>query len=158
MTSTILWKIGLATPTLVGTMLVVSLSAMASEVQPLEGGAALSAASSTTVPSTVDGGFQVAQVATPQTNSVTPSTSNQASIDEILNYNNDNTTQAQVTSISQLSDVQPSDWAFQALQSLVERYGCIAGYPDGTYRGQSALTRFEFAAGLNACLDRISEL
>lgn len=64
----------------------------------------------------------------------------------------------QVTSVSQLSDVQPSDWAFQALQSLVERYGCIAGYPDGTYRGQSALTRFEFAAGLNACLDRISEL
>ncbi|MGL6284540.1 MAG: hypothetical protein ACRC2J_19215, partial [Microcoleaceae cyanobacterium] len=39
----------------------------------------------------------------------------------------------QVTSVSQLSDVQPTDWAFQALQSLVERYGCIAGYPDGTY-------------------------
>ena len=36
---------------------------------------------------------------------------------------------AQVTSVSQLSDVQPTDWAFQALQSLVERYGCIAGYP-----------------------------
>ena len=33
---------------------------------------------------------------------------------------------AQVTSVSQLSDVQPTDWAFQALQSLVERYGCIA--------------------------------
>lgn len=64
----------------------------------------------------------------------------------------------QVTSVSQLSDVQPGDWAYQALQSLVERYGCIAGYPDGTYRGQSAMTRYEFAAGLNACLDRISEL
>ncbi|MEP0956105.1 iron uptake porin [Microcoleus sp. FACHB-1515] len=68
------------------------------------------------------------------------------------------TAMAQVTSISQLSDVQPTDWAFQALQSLVERYGCIAGYPDGTYRGQRALTRFEFAAGLNACLDRINEI
>ncbi len=64
----------------------------------------------------------------------------------------------QVTSVSQLSDVQPTDWAFQALQSLVERYGCIAGYPDRTYRGNRALTRFEFAAGLNACLDRVSEL
>jgi len=64
----------------------------------------------------------------------------------------------QVTSVTQLSDVQPTDWAYQALQSLVERYGCIAGYPDGTYRGQSAMTRYEFAAGLNACLDRISEL
>lgn len=69
-----------------------------------------------------------------------------------------NNTLAQVTSVSQLSDVQPTDWAFQALQSLVERYGCIAGYPDGTYRGNRALTRYEFAAGLNACLDRVNEL
>lgn len=68
------------------------------------------------------------------------------------------TIMAQVTSVSQLSDVQPTDWAFQALQSLVERYGCIAGYPDGTYRGNRALTRYEFAAGLNACLDRVNEL
>jgi hypothetical protein len=65
---------------------------------------------------------------------------------------------AQVTSISQLSDVRPSDWAFQALQTLVERYGCIAGYPNGTFRGDRTLTRYEFAAGLNACLDRIAEL
>ena len=65
---------------------------------------------------------------------------------------------AQVTSVSQLSDVQPTDWAFQALQSLVERYGCIAGYPDSTYRGNRALTRYEFAAGVNACLDRVNEL
>jgi hypothetical protein len=64
----------------------------------------------------------------------------------------------QVTSVSQLSDVSPTDWAFQALQSLVERYGCIAGYPDRIYRGNRALTRYEFAAGLNACLDRINEL
>ncbi|GAX37985.1 iron uptake porin [Nodularia sp. NIES-3585] len=65
---------------------------------------------------------------------------------------------AQITSVSQLSDVQPTDWAFQALQSLVERYGCIAGYPNSTYRGNRALTRYEFAAGLNACLDRVNEL
>jgi len=65
---------------------------------------------------------------------------------------------AQVTSVSQLSDVKPTDWAFQALQSLVERYGCIVGYPDKTFRGNRALTRFEFAAGLNACLDKIQEL
>jgi len=65
---------------------------------------------------------------------------------------------AQITSVSQLSDVQPTDWAFQALQSLVERYGCIVGYPDGTYRGNRALSRYEFAAGLSACLDRINEL
>ncbi|MBD2302684.1 iron uptake porin [Nostoc sp. FACHB-190] len=69
-----------------------------------------------------------------------------------------NDSMGQVTSVSQFSDVQPTDWAFQALQSLVERYGCIAGYPNGTYRGNRALTRYEFAAGLNACLDRVNEL
>jgi Carbohydrate-selective porin, OprB family/S-layer homology domain len=63
----------------------------------------------------------------------------------------------QVTSVSQLSDVQPTDWAFQALQSLVERYGCIAGYPDGTFKGNRAATRYELAAALNACLDQISD-
>jgi glycosyltransferase involved in cell wall biosynthesis len=61
---------------------------------------------------------------------------------------------AQVNSVSQLSDVKPTDWAFQALQSLVERYGCIAGYPDGTYRGNRATGRYEFAAGLNSCPGR----
>jgi hypothetical protein len=44
------------------------------------------------------------------------------------------------------------------LQSLVERYGCIAGYPDSSYRRLRALTRYEFAAGLNACLSRVNEL
>jgi len=63
-----------------------------------------------------------------------------------------------VTSVSQLSDVRPTDWAFTALQSLVERYGCIAGYPDSTFRGNQATSRFEFAAGLNACLDKINEI
>ncbi|MGB7415589.1 MAG: iron uptake porin, partial [Thermosynechococcaceae cyanobacterium] len=63
----------------------------------------------------------------------------------------------QVTSVSQLSDVRPTDWAFQALQSLVERYGCIAGYPNGTFRGNRSATRYEMAAALNACLDQISD-
>jgi Carbohydrate-selective porin, OprB family/S-layer homology domain len=70
---------------------------------------------------------------------------------------NSQTEAGQVTSVSQLSDVQPTDWAFQALQSLVERYGCIAGYPDGTFRGNRAATRYELAAALNACLDQISD-
>jgi len=64
---------------------------------------------------------------------------------------------APVTSVSQLSDVDPSSWAFQALQSLIERYGCIAGYPDGTFRGNRALTRYEFAAGTYACLNSLAE-
>jgi Carbohydrate-selective porin, OprB family/S-layer homology domain len=65
---------------------------------------------------------------------------------------------AQVTSVSQLSDVRPTDWAYQSLQSLVERYGCIEGYPDKAFRGNRAMTRYEFAAGLNACVDRVNDL
>jgi hypothetical protein len=65
---------------------------------------------------------------------------------------------AQITSVSQLSDIKTTDWAFTSLQSLVERYGCIAGYPNRTYRGQQAIARYEFAAGLNACLDKINEI
>ncbi|QQE66437.1 hypothetical protein GFS31_31350 [Leptolyngbya sp. BL0902] len=65
---------------------------------------------------------------------------------------------AQITSVSELTDVSPSDWAFQALQSLVENYGCIQGYPNRTFQGNRSLTRFEFAAGLNACLDVMAVL
>lgn len=64
----------------------------------------------------------------------------------------------QVTNVTQLRDVSPNDWAFEALRSLVERYGCIAGYPDGTYRGNRAMSRYEFAAGLNACLQQVERI
>jgi hypothetical protein len=65
---------------------------------------------------------------------------------------------AQITSVSELRDVAPTEWAYEALQSLVDRYGCIVGYPDSTYRGNRALTRWEFAAGLNACMNTIERL
>ena len=64
----------------------------------------------------------------------------------------------EVPSVNQLSDVQPSDWAYQALQSLIERYGVVTGYPDRTYRGNKAITRYEFAASLNVVLERVNEL
>jgi hypothetical protein len=64
----------------------------------------------------------------------------------------------QITSVSELRDVSPTEWAYEALRSLVERYGCIVGYPDRTYRGNRALTRWEFAAGLNACMNTIERL
>ncbi len=80
-------------------------------------------------------------------------------LSQVSQYNQEGkSSQSAVTSVSQLSDVKPTDWAFQALQSLVERYGCIAGYPDKTYRGNRAMTRYEFAAGLNACMDRVNDL
>jgi Carbohydrate-selective porin, OprB family/S-layer homology domain len=69
-----------------------------------------------------------------------------------------NSTQvSQVSSVSELTDVDPNQWAFQALKSLVERYGCIEGYPSKKYLGNRPLSRYEFAAGLNACLDKVGE-
>ncbi len=65
------------------------------------------------------------------------------------------TTLQQLSSIQQLRDVSPTDWSYQALRSLVENYGCIVGYPDRTYRGDQPLTRNEFAAGLNACMEQL---
>ncbi|MGL5793206.1 MAG: iron uptake porin [Waterburya sp.] len=64
----------------------------------------------------------------------------------------------QVTNINQLKDVDPTDWSYEALRSLVDRYGCIAGFRDQTFRGDQPLTRYEFAAGLNACLNQIERL
>ncbi len=64
---------------------------------------------------------------------------------------------AQVTSVSQLRDVQPTEWSYQAVSNLVSRYGCVAGFPDGTFRPGEPATRAQLAALTNACLDRISE-
>jgi hypothetical protein len=79
-------------------------------------------------------------------------------IDVYTNPDGADSSLEQVTNVSQLQDVEPTDWAYEALRSLVERYGCIAGYPDGTFRGNRALSRYEFAAGLNACLQQIEKL
>ena len=76
----------------------------------------------------------------------------------------------QVNNIEQLKDIKPTDWSYKALKSLIERYGCIEGFPkqitqvgeeslpdvsSQTYRGQQSVTRAEFVAGLNACLNKI---
>ena len=74
------------------------------------------------------------------------------------NSNSNGNSMNQVNSVSEFSDVYPDDWAYEALRNLVERYGCIEGYPDGSFRGNRALTRYEFAAGLNSCLQQIERL
>lgn len=107
---------------------------------------------------------QLPQLAAPAANN-TPSFSANAApsgdgelLRQLNRYSNEGEVNSQVTNISQLRDVSPRDWAFEALRNLVERYQCIAGYPDGTFQGNRPMTRFEFAAGLNACLRRIEAL
>jgi len=87
-----------------------------------------------------------------------PASDRSATLDRIEAYSNrGDRTQSQVNSVSQLRDVSPDDWAFEALRNLVETYGCLEGYPDQTYRGNRAPTRYEFAAGLNACLQALQQ-
>ncbi len=62
------------------------------------------------------------------------------------------------TPVSQLSDVQPTDWAFLALRSLVARYGVSAGDSDGNYLGNKTISRYEFAAQVNVLLERVNRL
>jgi Carbohydrate-selective porin, OprB family len=63
---------------------------------------------------------------------------------------------APFTSVNQISDVQPTDWAYAALRSLSERHGC--GLDRNPFQGNQALTRFEFATTLNLCLERIPSI
>lgn len=85
--------------------------------------------------------------------------SNAEVLQEINRYSNETPAAGQsVQGASKFRDVRPTDWAFQALDDLIKRYDCLVGYPDGTFRGNRPLTRYEFAAGLNACLNQIERL
>lgn len=79
-------------------------------------------------------------------------------LEQIARYSHQNDSLDQITSVSKLIDVAPTEWAYKALRILVERYSCSVGYPDSTYRGDQVLTRWEFAAGLNACMNTIERL
>ncbi|MBW4610692.1 MAG: iron uptake porin [Hassallia sp. WJT32-NPBG1] len=83
---------------------------------------------------------------------------NQEIANKSPNVNADSEFLIQETSVSQLSDVQPTDWAYQALRSLMERYNVISGFPDKTFKGNRPLSRYEFAAGLAATLDKVEGL
>ena len=78
-------------------------------------------------------------------------------LDTIKQYSQIKTTNTihQVTSVNQLRDVSPTDWSYEAIRSLVDRYGCLSGFPDGTFKGDRPITRYEFAAGLNSCFEQI---
>lgn len=56
------------------------------------------------------------------------------------------------------SDVSPDHWAYEALLNLAGVYGCVSGYPDGTFRGEDTVTRYEFAAGMDSCLSVLVDL
>ncbi len=55
---------------------------------------------------------------------------------------------ASVVAVNELSDVEGNEWAYNAVQQLVEKYDVLEGYPDGTYKGKKPTTRFELAAAV----------
>ena len=55
---------------------------------------------------------------------------------------------ASVVAVNELTDVEGNEWAYQAVQALVEKYDVLEGYPDGTFKGKKPSTRFELAAAV----------
>ena len=175
--STIFWKALKVSPAILGASLFVASSAYAAGQVSDQTVTATSAETSvvseaTVVTDTVKPSVdslsisQIKQTVELAENSLTgqvPAVSNtsiESNFDQLQNYSSETNGNAldQVTNVGQLRDVSPGDWAYEALRNLVERYGCIAGYPDGTFRGNRAMTRYEFAAGLNACLNQLERI
>ena len=81
-----------------------------------------------------------------------------AQIEQYDLQNQENLDLEPITRVSDLRDIQPTDWAYGALKKLVNRLSCIAGYEDRTFRGDRNISRYEFAAALNACLQRMEKI
>ncbi|NET59284.1 MAG: iron uptake porin [Symploca sp. SIO2E6] len=160
MTPTIFWNSLKIAPALLGASLLVASSTYAAEIAPEEATANTINEAIDTVEPTAES-LDLADNTTFLAQQQPANDANQV-LDQIESYseglNEVDDTQPQLTSITELTDVSPGDWAYDALRELVEDYKCIVGFPDRTYRGNSPTTRYEFAAGLRACLDRIQEL
>ena len=157
-----LWQVFLVTPVIFGTSLLVNSNSIATETSVV-----------TTIPQQTEvlhdrevklANSRLAQsVSNSDTETIPEPRKLLEAIDRYNNINSinqelENDSIGQVNNVNQLRDVSPGDWAYEALRSLVERYGCIVGFPDQTFRGNRTLTRWEFAAGLNSCMEQIERL
>jgi len=75
-------------------------------------------------------------------------TASELNINDVSSYSDSGVA---TQSISNFSDVHPTDWAYQALNSMRKRVGCTAASPNGS------MTRYEAAALLNKCLENVSQ-
>ena len=55
------------------------------------------------------------------------------------------------------SDVSPDDWAYQAVSDLSDQ-GIVEGYPDGTFKGERNMTRYELAQVIARLMAREDQL
>ncbi|MBD2105949.1 S-layer homology domain-containing protein [Nodosilinea sp. FACHB-13] len=86
---------------------------------------------------------------------IAPAQAESASVDTVVEPVAQGTEQQLVLPFT---DVSPDHWAYEALLNLAGTYGCVSGYPDGTFRGEDTVTRYEFAAGMDSCLSVLSDL
>lgn len=69
-----------------------------------------------------------------------------------------------IPSVSKLKNIHTKDWEYQALQSLAQRYNCTSQWqndetsPQVSDRSNSPITRYEFAVGLNNCLQKLDTI
>ena len=61
-----------------------------------------------------------------------------------------------IPSVSKLKNIHTRDWEYRALKSLAQRYNCTSQWQSD--RSNSPITRYEFAVGLNSCLQRIDTI
>lgn len=52
------------------------------------------------------------------------------------------------------ADVPDNHWAYEAVENL-KKAGCLVGYPDGLFRGNRPMSRYEFAAAAHACWQKM---
>jgi hypothetical protein len=67
-------------------------------------------------------------------------------------------TVAEVMGNAPFTDISSAHWAYEAVNNLVTNYGCLSGYPDGTFRGDELVTRYEFAAAMDDCLSNVVQV
>ncbi|MGK7958652.1 MAG: iron uptake porin [Crocosphaera sp.] len=79
----------------------------------------------------------------------------------ILNFNSSSNSRERVTNVSELKNILQTDWAYELLDSIVERYDCIVGNvrdPALINLSNNSFSRWEFAEQLNTCLITIKKL
>lgn len=59
---------------------------------------------------------------------------------------------------AQMVDLAPNHWAYGAIQSLIEKYRLMGGYPDKTFRGAKPVSRYELAAVLSNLMNRLDSM
>ncbi len=78
-----------------------------------------------------------------------------ASVSELAQLSNPALDLEAVPAASKPSNIPVSDWIYQSLRSLIERYGCETDYLANRFHRIRETNRFEMAAALNACLEHI---